>query len=185
MVAICEMCKLLNNPLRLEILLRTYAARDGMNVGLLADEMRPLGLGVSAVSQYLRQLERLGVVRRERAGRYVNYVADVRRAHPKVRRAVEAVVAAAGKGDGLTPIFAALMNPFRARAVAAVAKAGALSATDLCAKLRHQTKYLKRDLREAVDAGLLVADDTETALATYCYIVPADPTAQLLVSLVQ
>jgi len=184
MVMLCEMCKMLNNPLRLEILLRTFAAKDGMNVGFLADEMRQEGLGVSAVSQYLMQLERLGIVRRVRAGRYVNYVVDMRRAHPKVRHAVEAIVAAGRNGcAGFAPVFGVLMNPFRAAVVAAVAKKGAISAVDICEKTLHQLKYLKRDLQAAVDAGLLYPDDSETALAVYRYVEPSDPTVRLLVSL--
>ena len=185
MVAICEMCKLLSNELRLEVLVRVFRAKDGVNVGLLADGMQNLGLGLSGVSQYLKQLERLGVVRRVRAGRYVNYVADVRRADPKVRTAVEAIVPAVGKRgcDALLPIFGALMNPFRAGVVAAVAKAESISSEEICAKMEHQMKHLKRDLRAAVDAGLIDSDDTEAQIAVWHYREPSDAVARLLVSL--
>lgn len=182
---VCEMCKLLNNALRLEILVRVFEAKDGINVGYLADDMQNSGLGVSGVSQYLKQLERLGVIRRVRAGRYVNYEADMRRADPKVCTAVEAIVPAVKKGgvDVLLPVFGALMNPFRARVVAAVAKAGAIPATEICEKTEHQVKYLKRDLQPAVDAGLLDPDDSDTALAVYHYVEPLDPVVRVLVSL--
>ena len=69
MNGISELCKLLHNPLRLEILRRVYDAKGGVNVGYLADEFTDSGLGLSGVSQYLKQLERIGVVKRERAGR--------------------------------------------------------------------------------------------------------------------
>ena len=185
MVELCEMCKLLNNGLRLEILARVFGAKDGINVGYLADDMQNCGLGLSGVSQYLKQLERLGVIRRVRAGRYVNYVADMRKANPQVRTAVEAIVPAArkGKGERLLPVFGALMNPFRAGVVAAVAKAGAISAGEICEKTEHQMKYLKRDLQAAVDAGLLTPDDSDTELAAYHFVEPADPIVRLLVSL--
>ena len=185
MLAICEMCKLLYNALRLEILVRVFDAKDGISVGYLADDMQNSGLGVSGVSQYLKQLERLGVVRRVRAGRYVNYEADMRRADLKVRTAVVAIVPKVKKGgaDALLPVFGALMNPFRARVVAAVAKAGAISAVEICEKTEHQVKYLKRDLQAAVDAGLVDPDDSDTAQAVYHYIEPSDPIVRALVEL--
>lgn len=185
MVALCEMCKLLNNRFRLEILVRVFRAKGGMNVGWLADEMEGKGLGVSGVSQYLKQLERLGVVRRVRAGRYVNYEADTQRADPKVRTAVEAIVTAVTeeRPGVLLPVFAALMNPFRAGVVAAVAKAGAISAHEICERTEHQMKYLKRDLQAAVDAGILDPDDSEISRAVYRYITPRDSAARTLVSL--
>ena len=186
METICELCKLLKNPLRLEVLLRTYAAKDGMNVGVLADDMQRSGLGLSGVSQYLKQLERIGVLRRERAGRYVNYLPDARQAGHKVRQAVAAIVAAARQSGvaPFAPAFDALMNPFRARVVAAVARAGAIPALEICEMTRHSAKYLKRDLQAAIDAGILDADDSDTTWAVYRYIAPSDPTARLLVSLV-
>ena len=185
MEALCEMCKLLYNPLRLEILMRTYAARDGVNVGVLGEAMKPSGLGVSGVSQYLKQLERIGVVRRERAGCYVNYMPDTRRARPKVRQFVEALVAGTGKDDlvPLEPVFGALMNPFRARVVSAVAQAGAIPAAEICERTHHPSRHLGRDLRMAVDAGLIDPDDSEATCATYHYVEPADPLSRLLVSL--
>ena len=54
---ICELCKVCNNPLKLEMLVRIHSAKDGVNVGILADEMGSRGLVLSGVSQYLKQLE--------------------------------------------------------------------------------------------------------------------------------
>jgi len=185
MVTICEMCKLLNNPLRVKILLRTYAAKDGMNVGLLADELQNDGIGISGVSQYMKQLERIGVIRRVRAGRYVNYVADSRKASKKVCQAIDAIVAYSKDNDvtNLQPTFAALMNPFRATIIAALAKAGSISAVEIAEKTIHQQKHLKRDLQAAVDAGLIDIDDSEVAFATCHYCKPTDPIIKLLVAL--
>ena len=185
MNAICELCKLLNNPLRIEILLRTYATRDGMNVGVLAGEMLRFGLGLSGVSQYLRQLERLGVVRRERTGRYVNYLPDMRAATSAVQQLVTLLLKESKKSDlsGRIPVFAALMNPFRARVVAAVARARAIPAVEICEKTLHSRKHLRRDLQAALDAGLLAVDDSDDDLATYRYVSPSDPVARQLVAL--
>lgn len=184
MTEICELCKALNNPLRIEILLRTYATQDGMNVGVLAGEMLRFGLCLSGVSQYLRQFERLGVIRRERAGRYVNYLPDARSASPRVRNAVEAIVKASKSSNvkACIPAFAALMNPFRARVVAAVAHAGSISAVEICEKTNHSRKHLVRDLRAALDAGLLTVDDSDVDFATYRYVQSSDPIVRLLVA---
>lgn len=179
---ICELCKVLNNPLKFEMLLRIHSAKDGVNVGVLADEMLSRGLVMSGVSQYLKQLESIGVIRRSRAGRYVNYFPDLRNAAQDVRAVVEALVARKGDYEALLPYFAALMNPFRAKVVAAVCKAGAIPAVEICEKTEHQLRYLKRDLQAAVDAGLLWADDSEPSMAVYHFDKPTDPIAELLVS---
>lgn len=179
---ICELCKVLNNPLKLELLLRVHSVRDGANVGVLADEMSRRGLVLSGVSQYLKQLESLGVIRRSRDGRYVNYYPDLRGASADVKAVVEALVSRKGSLAELAPVFAALMNPFRTRVVALLHKAGEISGVEICEKTQHSLRYLKRDLQAAVDAGLLWADDSEPALAVYRSCEPKDPIARLLVS---
>lgn len=186
MNGIPELCKLLHNPLRLEILRLVYGAKDGANVGWLADAFDGSGLGVSGVSQYLKQLERIGIVRRERAGRYVNYIASPSDATAAVGTAVLAIVERMRMDDdrSWTSAFAALMNPFRAKVVAAIAKAGSISAVEICEKTNHQIRHLKRDLQEAVDAGVVSPDGSEMATAVYHYLAPADDLIRLLVSLV-
>lgn len=184
MTNIPAFCKVLANPLRQEILLRVYGARDGMNVGTLADEMQFSGIKVSGISQYLGQLERLGVVRRYRAGKYVNYVADAARATPAVREAVGIAVRRLRKHDDLTPLFKVLMNPFRAQVVSVLSKVGALPAAEICEKTGHNVKVLKRDLQPAVDFGLLAPDDSDIPAATYRYIPPSDPAVRALIALV-
>ena len=67
--------------------------------------------------------------------------------------------------------------------VAAVAKAGAISAAEICERLDHQVKYLKRDLQCAVDAGILSVDDSDSQLAVYRYIEPSDVLVSQIVSL--
>jgi len=180
---VCKLFKVLNNPLKLMILAKVYAAKDGLNVGLLADEMSSHGLLLSGVSQYLKELEGLGVVQRGRAGRYVNYKADCSRAHHAVREIVTGVIGRMRKGDlTFAYVFPALMNPFRAKVVAALAKAGTISAAEICEKTDHQPKHLKRDLQPAVDAGLIWADDCDMALASYRYAEPSDPLVRMFVA---
>jgi len=181
---ICDLCKLLVNPLRLEMLERVCSSKDGINVGYLVDDMSLSGIGQSGISQYLKQLASLGLIRRVRAGKYVNYIRSTPPSKP-VAIAADAIIARLkkkGERDFIR-VFGALMNPFRAKVVAAVAKAGAIPAAEICERLEHQVKYLKRDLQEAVDAGLLDPDDSDTTLAVYHYIEPSDPLIRLLVSL--
>ena len=179
---ISELCKVCNNPLKLEMLVRIHSAKDGVNVGVLADEMSPRGLVLSAVSQYLKQLETLGAVRRVRAGRYVNYFPNDA-ASADIRSVIATIAARKGNRKTLAPYFAALMNPFRAKVVAALRKAGEISAVEICEKTEHQLRYLKRNLQAAEDAGLIWSDDSEPSLAVYHYCEPSDPIARLLVAL--
>ena len=182
MVELCNLCKLLSNPLRLEMLGRVCLAADGVNVGVLADDLSLSGIGQSGVSQYLKQLASTGVVRRVRAGRYVNYV-RCDPPGPAVRKAVEAIVQRMKKSRDrdFAYIFNVMMNPFRARVLAAVAKAGAIPATEICERLEHQIKYLKRDLQCAVDAGILSVDDSDSQLAVYRYVEPSDALVEQIV----
>ena len=180
-----NLCKLLYNPLKREMLVRIYTSRDGVNVGALADEMCSRGLVPSGVSQYLKELESIGIIRRSRAGRYVNYYPSPQNASSDVRLAVEEFVRLNGRMEesALDAVFGALMNPFRARVVAALAKAGTITAIEICGKTEHQPRYLKRDLQTAIDAGLVWTDDTEATLAVYHFTPPSDPFVKLLVSL--
>ena len=175
--------KLLNNSLRVDLLVRIHTSKGGANVSMLADVMEQSGLGLSGVSQYLKQLEAFHVIRRERAGRYVNYIPDLVAADPRVRAAVRLIVANERKRQAFEGIFAALMNPFRARVVAAVASVGEISGEEICDKTNHQMKHLKRDLQEAVEAGLLDPSDSEPRVAVYRYRPPEDRTARKLVEL--
>ena len=75
------------------------------------------------------------------------------------------------------------MNPFRALVVAAGAQAGAIPAAEICERTHHSVRRLGRDLRMAVDAGLIDPDDSEATCATYHYVEPVDSLSRLLVSL--
>ena len=180
-----NLCKLLHNPLKREILLRVYASRDGLNVGALADEMGRKGFVPSDVSHYLKELEAVGVIRRSRAGRYVNYYPDPQNASADVRLVVEAFLQLNGRlgKKVLDAVFGALMNPFRAKVIAALSTAGSIPALEICQKTEHQPRYLKRDLQAAVEANLIWADDSETASAVYHFVPSNDPFVKRLVSL--
>lgn len=180
---VCELYKLLHNPLRLEMLRRIYASRDGMNVGLLVDAMTHADVKQPCVSQYLKQLEHAGVIMRRRAGKYVNYFVDKTSASVNVRKAVGIVLDALRRSPkrDFTEIFGVMMNPFRAAVVCAVARKGRLDTPTICDMFAHQAKYLRRDLCAAVDAGLLLVDDDDAP--TYRYVHPADGTVAELIAL--
>jgi len=182
MAKLADLCRLLANELRLEILYRVYSAKGGLNVGYLVDDMSQSGLGQSGVSQYLKQLANLGVIRRVRAGKYVNYEPAMS-GNPAIDTAIAAVVARLRKkGDrDFMPVFSVMMNVFRAHVVSAASKVGVLTSQEICDKLEHQKKYVKRDLQVAVDAGLLVPDDSDCTV--YRYRNPSDPLVRLIISL--
>ena len=152
-------------------MLRTiYDSRDNAcNVGVLADLFRDGGLKVSGISQYLKQLEELGVIERRRSGKYVNYLARATNASMPVAKALE--LALSHSDAEVSRVFGILRNPFRARAVAYLAKGGAGDAPTMCERLNHMTKYLKRDLQPAVDGGLLTVDDSGPFV---CYALAAE-----------
>jgi len=180
---VCELYKLLYNPLRMEMLRRVYDSRDGINVGLLVDEMTKHGIKQSCVSQYLKQLEGVGVIVRRRVGKYANYFADCSNAPANVRNAVREIMRYHDRHPryDVGPVLGVLMNPFRAAVVRAVANAGRMSGPTICVKFAHQPKYLKRDLQAAVDAGLFAMDDSEEPV--YRFVPPSDTVTDKLIAL--
>lgn len=185
MATVPELCKLLNNPLRLKMLVRVHASPDGMNVGVLADMMQGEGLNQSGVSQYLKQLGHLGVIRRERAGRYVNYHADCTNCGQQVAEAVRLVVDRVRRGgdSDFARFFGVLMNPFRAAVIVHLAAGNAGDPAALCAAFGHHRNYLRRDLQVALDEGLLSVDDSDEAFGVYSFVKPADDLVAALVRL--
>lgn len=156
-----------------------------MNVGLLADALSAAGLNQSGVSQYLKQLAHVGVIRRERAGRYVNYRADWVSGGAKVTEAARLIVSRIQeKGDlDFTRFFGVLMNPFRAAVITYLAKGGAGDPGSICAVFQHQRRNLRRDLQVALDEGLLSVDDSSEVFGVYSFVTPADPLVARLVEL--
>ena len=182
MFEVCDLCRVLANPLRLEILARVYCAKDGFNVGLLADEMQKYHLGLSSVSEYLLQLEHKGLVRRRREGRYVNYYPVFAGAPASVRGIVKLIVENLrnhGSRD-YARAFLALKNPFRARVVGLLSRKESLSTEAICIRFEHEMRYLYRDLKSAIDAGLIRADGN-CMDASYFYIPQKSEIVQLMI----
>ena len=177
MFEICQLCKVLSNPLRLEILTHIYHTKEGFNFGLLVDKMQKSKLCASGVSQYLKELERLGIIRRRREGCYVNYYADHSRAPHAVAEITSLIVeyTRKNKNHNLTCAFQALMNPFRANVIRLLAQKSPLPAETICEKTNHFSKYLKRDLLPALKAGLITENATSGIYTTYSYVPPHDP----------
>jgi len=175
-----DLCKVLENEHRMMLLAEIYKSRDGgCNVGYLADRM--LGkLEFPAVSQYLKQLESLGLLRRERCGKYVNYLDDMREAEDGVRqvaRMIRAEIKEKGMYDDHN-MFRALMNAFRAKVCRYLMEGGNGEKSVICDKFKHFSKYLVRDLQPAVEAGLL-----SEYVEAYELMLPADPIVRRIVEL--
>lgn len=173
-----ELCKKLNNPERLALLRSVYRTEDGLNAGLAIESAR---LGQSGTSQYLKQLEDLGLIRRERAGRFVNYLPDLRNANIRIRPIGELLktrLTAKGGADlTFTRHFPALMNARRARIVAALAACGELSGDEICDRFNIISKHLTREMKPIVDCGL-----ASVAADIYRYIKPNDSISQEVIA---
>lgn len=184
MKTVFDLCRRLDNPIRRELLRRVYTSLDGgYNVGLAQDNS---GLGMSGTSQYLKQLEELGLIRRERCGRYVNYLADWSVAPTGIRDLAaqfHARFAEGGTLESLAPVFHAVMNPFRGRVLNWLSRGGSGEKSLLCERFNKRREILARDLKPAIDVGLLdMTDDDETA-GEYVYCPPTDPLALHILSL--
>jgi len=177
-----DMCKLLNNPKRLNLLVRIYVEKhDGINVGLVLEHSN---LVQSSTSAYLRQLEDIGLIRRERSGRFVNYYANTRSARDEVSVVADMImerVRRNPKDRAFATHFHVLMNPFRLRVLHHLCENGNGSRAFLCEKFDKEPRILTRDIKPAVDAGLLALDDEES----YRYLPPSDPIPRRIIELVQ
>jgi len=184
---LCELCKKLNNPKRMEFLVRLYndgrpLDQAGFNVGTAEDKSE---LNLSATSVYLKQLAMLGLIRRERNGRIVNYVPEVCSASSCVREIAEMMRArwrANPTDTSFVPIFRVMMGPFRAKVVRQIAAVGPRTVEDLAAQFDKKTADLIRELEWAVKGGLLELDSQDSE-GTYRYVVPADQIARRIVEL--
>ena len=179
MFEICDLCKVLSNPLRLELLAHIYQSKDGLNFGYIADKMHRSKLCASGVSQYLRELVRLGIVRRCREGINVNYYADLSHATKPIAEIVALIIAQMKKSENrdFAGIFPVLMNPFRANVVRMLAQKGSLTAETICIKTNHHLQcHLRRDLRLALEIGIISSDeDDDMPYASYRYNPPKNP----------
>ena len=158
MKKVWALCKVLENEHRKTLLAEIYKSHGGgCNVGFLVDRMSGK-LEAPAVSQYLKQLEYLGLLRRERSGKFVNYYDDMREAGSDVRevaRLIRREMRQTGVYDD-HGMFRALMNAFRARVCHYLLNGGQGEKGAICDRFSHISRYLVRDLRPAVESGLLV-----------------------------
>ena len=180
MKKVWDLCKVLENPHRMTLLSEIYKSMEGGgNVGWLVERMRGK-LEAPAVTQYLKQIELLGLLRRERCGRYVNYYDDMREAAANVRDVaalIRSEIMASGSYDD-RGMFRALMNAFRARVCHYLLNGGNADKRDICHRFRHLGKYLARDLQPAVESGLL----TEY-VESYELRIPTDPVIRRVIEL--
>ena len=152
-------------------------AKDGLNVGLAQDGA--VGLKQSGTSQYLGQLWKLGLIRRVRSGRFVNYYADAENAHALVKDVAVALQerfrAEAGCGshdESYLPVMRVMGNAMRARIIGLLAREGYANNEYVCEKLG-----LDRHLKPAINIGLVERDEGGTLRLNQ----PSDPIARLVV----
>lgn len=184
---LCAMCKLLNNPKRMDFLVRLYrnslSLNDScLNVGNAQDGS---GLFLAATSTYLRQLADIGLVRRERSGRLVNYYPDFTRAAEEVQEIAALIMHRLRKEDGnmsFAPVFRVMMGAIRARVVRYIASGGDGCVEHLSERFQLQIGDLRHYLKFAEEGGMLVCNSDDPD-GVYRYIAPADPIARRIVEL--
>lgn len=180
MAEVWEYCRKLNNEARLDLLRQVYVAEYGLNVGLALDASV---LGQSGVSQYMKQLESLGLLKRQSSGRFVNYHPELKAPSIVARALVPLLMErfrSSLKPDmSFTQVFPALMNPLRARIVARLAKKGAMTYDEITDQFDIQARHFLRRMTPILTCGLAVQEDD-----VYTYQPPLDPIAQTLISLI-
>ena len=180
MAEVWEYCRKMGNGARLELLRLVYVSKYGLNVTLAEDKSK---LGQSGVSQYLIQLEALGLVRRERSGRFVNYHPELHSGQIVAREIVPLLMerfrGSRRPGLAFASVFPALMNPLRARIVARLAKEGRMTSEEICDKFAIQPRHLSRRMSPIAECGLAEIDEDG-----YAYVEPVDPIVRKLVSLI-
>lgn len=184
---LCEMCRKLNNPKRLEFLLRLYSdpqemAFSGFNVGDAVDESE---LNQPATSEYLRQLADLGLVRRERNGRLVHYYPDFSAASFPVKEIAMLMRKRLLSGStdlSYQEVFPVLMSAYRSLVVRYVAAGGDGRVAALSTRFGKRSYEILRLLQPAVD-GLMLELDSEDENGIYRYIPPEDEIARRIVEL--
>lgn len=184
---IWELCRLLKNPKRLDLLARIYREKPGGELcGYMVKEAWNEGmLNQAATSEYLKDLARIGLLRRARRGRMVNYAPDCSNAEPAVRDFAELLRYQMTHGSydmRFSAYLPPLSNAFRARVIHAVAMRGRMATDELCRLFNKERWALIRDLEPAVKGTLLDSDDG-TDPEFYIYAPPDDPLAQRLVEL--
>ena len=184
MKEVWELCKKLNNPVRMKLLVEIYAKRPdaGVNVGFAMDESK---LIASTASEHLSALASLGLIRRCRSGRFVNYYPEISGDYPHIAQIGQLIRERVLENPGdllFTKVFPAMMNAFRARAVAFIAKSNGVTLLDLAEKYDKEMRLITRDLKPAVEAGL-ISVSAEGADGVYRYNPPSDPIAQRIVEL--
>jgi len=184
---IWRLCRLLNNPRRLKLLIVLYkacpdATNDALDVttaGCVSNYSQ------SNVSLFLKQLCELGLFRRARSGNHTLYYPGSPDAAPEIAEIASQIRRRLMDGSydtSYSAVFAPMMNDFRARVVHYIACGGDGCAENLSELLCKKRKFVLRDLSYALEGGLL--DTTsEDGEGRYFYRPPADPIAQRIVEL--
>ena len=164
---IWDLCKLLHNEKKLQLIgIICAAGRDGVTVKAMVPMMADSGLRNSGISQYLKQLANLGLVRRERKGKQVFYFYDTYRARDEVREVMEMIrVRLADGGDRrFVETFRTLMNPFRAKIAHYLQSGGDGKAGNLCRVFGCEMVQLMMGLELGVRDGVFSHDSQSYAL---------------------
>ena len=167
MKEVWELCRRLNNPTRLKLLMMdVYSQKldDGLNVGIAMDDN---SLKQPATSSHLSALASLGIIRRCRSGRFMNYYPEISDESPRVAE-IARLIRERGRtnSDNLafSDVFSVMMNAFRAKAVANIALTDRITLLELAEKYDKEMRLVTRDLKPA-ESSSSPSDQTQS---TYC-----------------
>jgi DNA-binding transcriptional ArsR family regulator len=188
MIEICNLCKLLSNPLRLDMLVRVYSASDGANVGVLADELGRSGIGQSGVSQYLKQLAEAGFLSVERTGRYVICSGEPEKASPvyKLQMVLARIFAASCELDWQKPLLTtinAFAHHVRIRILQSLAACPRCGFEELAKATDLPFATLRRQLGLLIAAQVVAACEASDGSRIYELGKPSAPLARTLLAL--
>lgn len=182
-----KLCRLLENPRRLKLLILLYkacpdASRDALDVSTATCGMN---IDQSITSRLLQDLCAIGLLRRTRSGNRTLYSPLTDGASPEVAELASMFrrrVLDGSYDTSYSAVFSPMMNAFRARIIHYVACGGDGRTEALAELLCKKPRFVIRDLEYAVSGGLLdmTSEDGE---GRYIYYPPKDPIGQRIVEL--
>ena len=164
---IWDLCKLLNNPKKMRLFQSIcLAGKQGVSVMALTEEMGESGLGKSGISQYLKQMAQLGLVRRDRKGATVVYFYDVGRARKEVREVAEMIATRISLGGdmGFVQALRTLMNPFRAKVASLIYHKEAGDSGEICKRMMCSSARLYMAMKLGIEDGIFTYEGGKLAL---------------------
>ena len=182
MIEVWEVARLLKNPQRRKLLRMVCECPDGLNVTIASDESSKLN--ISGASQYLKQLMKIGFIRRMKSGKYVNYTRNAINAPPEMREIAIKIEERYRSRSGLASVderfvscLPALANAERARIAAYLHKVGPRPIDAVKSLFDMNYDSFARNIKSLLQCSLVEYDKSSNILKP---IPQEDPITNLL-----